>query len=497
MSKQWWSLSRLIGPVIAALAIGIALDDAAGCNVEHPAELLEHSASALEVPHGVTVKGRQLELDGKPFQVRGVNYSPIPIGGSIDGYRAEANKLLGDGGDVFANPYYENIWKADLVKMKDMGVNTIRVYAMHPWEPQVGPEMHRSHKAFLDLAQANGIHVIAAFPISNSVFRYKLATTAPTDGSWFLRDGANIWVADETRKEDGWKFNGAQTAAQRQRTDLEAYEALAHELGEHPAVFGFVIGNEINTPQNVANPKFWAYINHVAERLHAPAPQKLTTMTMFDDSMQTLRAVQKNGYDVSHIDFWGINSYRGRLGDANEGFNDLFSTYAQASTKPFVVTEFGAPHTTRKEIVAGMNVPTPRTDDAAAQGKKLHELCEHGVLIELPARAKLAADYVESHWKDIDNNKNIAAGGIVFEWQDEYVKAGTREHLTGLSDVWSQSNSPGASAAFPGGCRDEEGFGLNAVTLKRGRDNWNGPKLQLDPRMSRAAFDRLKTLWTR
>ena len=65
----------------------------------------------------------QITLNGEPFVIKGMNYSPVPIG-----------VAPGDGlpyGDYFV-PAYANVWKPDIDKMRQAGINVIKLYAGDP-----------------------------------------------------------------------------------------------------------------------------------------------------------------------------------------------------------------------------------------------------------------------------------------------------------------------------------------------------------------------------
>ena len=483
--------------VAAVLALSTALGACSTAPDAFQRATVGHSSAALTAEaasHDVTVAGRKLMLDGAEYQVRGVDYAPIPIGADNSSFWGEGN-LEGDGGDSFGNPKYEAQLAADIAKMRDMGVNTIRVYAMHPWDAQKGPSAMRSHKKFLDMLWNDGDHPIrayVAFPVSPGIFRYKQVAAPPTDGSWSVTTPqGDTFVADETRKEPGWKFNGDQTAPERRATDLAAYRALAEEVGEHPAVLGFVLSNELNLAQNKANPAFWAYMNELGGAIKTIAPRKHTIIALIDDSMESLRIVASKGYDISNIDVIGVNSYRGRLdakADTNN-FDTLFDDFAAVSDKPLVMTEFGAPATTRAQILSSVGVPVAPGSNPILVGAG-----PEGPPVEMPERARAQADYIEGHWKHIDARRDVVSGGLVFEWQDEYFKAGAHaNHIE--TDVWTQSPSKASSEAFPGGCWDEEGFGIHGVKNTRGGKYFPSGSFT-DGRTPRAAFDRLKVLWT-
>ncbi|ADI39293.1 putative uncharacterized protein [Waddlia chondrophila 2032/99] len=70
-------------------------------------------------------------------------------------------------------------------------------------------------------------------------------------------------------------------------------------------------------------------------------------------------------------------------------------------------------------------------------------------MTELPDNGTLTALYIEGHWEDIVKHHPIAAGGIVFEWQDEYWKAGNKHQ---------QTPSKAVNIDFPGGCWTKKGL---------------------------------------
>ena len=362
---------------------------------------------------GYTVQGRQILFNGNPYVAQGVCYSPLPIGANF-GWPP-----IGD----FFTPFWHAIWERDLPRMKAIGINAIRLYSTTPWADPINPSSAaNSHIAFLDACQAHGISVWAAYPIDSGAYGNN------TPG---YKDILNQGVA-----------------------------AIATEMANHPAVVGFIIGNELNSAATRSDPNWWAWLDGLAATAKTNAPNKLTMMALVDDSMITVQAAHTYGNGAPHFDVFGINSYRGT---ETSGFDVLFSSYASADSRPLLITEWGCPASGR---------------DAS------------GKIIELPNRAQAQANYLRSHWLDISNNLSTCSGGYIFEWQDEWWKNGDPV-------VHDPAVPTGANPAFPGGWDDEEWFGLHAVALNNrpaSEPNYNNGQ-NPDLLTSRAAVDTLKALW--
>jgi len=459
--------------------------------------------------------GRQLviTLDGQSevITVKGVAYSPIAIGASFD----DSNI-----GDIFFNngddAFWEPIWQRDLEKIREMGANTIRLYSMWPWDPfwqgsgtfspvppPPGSEHFRDHTKFLDMVlQQNPddplVCAFVAYPVRSEIFDYCSCVDSACGCS--SADPSEIVMTNSGAE---FRRTGNTTV---QDQDRVAYTTLAEQLKDNDTVWGFVIGNELNNDIRRSDPEYWNYIDSVAADIKQIAPLKETMVTLLDDSMISIPLAKNIGpsmcavvdpdgtitvgsepctadtdctspnsicEEMPNIDIWGINSFRGTQ---TEGFDRLFGDYQNASRKPFIVTEFG---------------PAASTRDS--------ESCASGNAVELPDNALAQADYLEVHWNDIRRTtinpafgetsppSEVTSGGIVFEWTDEWWKAGT----PGIHNGGTNAN-----LAFPGGCADEEWFGINSVILKRNSpSDFPFPFVadELDPR---DAFERIKNIWT-
>lgn len=364
-----------------------------------------------------TVSGRQILQNGEPYFMRGVCYSPLPIGANF-GWPP-----IGD----FFTPFWSGIWRRDLPMMKAMGINSIRLYSTTPYIDPVNPSSGlNSHIEFLDMCQQYGVSVWASYPIDKGIFQS------------IHRGDANL-----------------------ERIIQQGVEDTAKEMADHPAVIGFIIGNELNNGTDRDMPEWWAWLDRLGAASRQKAPDKLTMISLVDDSMFTVRAAHRKGRGVPNIDVMGINSYRGRI---DIGFDNLFDTFAEADKRPLLLTEWGCPASTRNAS---------------------------GQIMQLPGRAQGQADYLRSHWLDIRAHTRICSGGYVFAWSDEWWKDGApAEHNAGPATA--------RNPAYPGGWGDEEWFGIHSVAVN-GRPPAdpvvNGVHIP-DILTPRAAADTLRELWT-
>src|SRR5215831_19465024 len=153
-----------------------------------------HATSAV-----VTADGFQIKLNGQPFVIKGMNYSPVPIGA--------APRYI-PYGDYFI-PYYANVWKPDVDNMRAAGINVIKLYAGNPALNAGAPGTAGNWKAFLDYCWNGGNK-----PVYVVMFSY-------TQGGVIVQGGTG--------------FNDY----------IRQYGELVKSTVKHPAVFGYLVGNEI------------------------------------------------------------------------------------------------------------------------------------------------------------------------------------------------------------------------------------------------------------
>jgi hypothetical protein len=98
----------------------------------------------------VTTNGFDLFVNGTRMVIKGINYSPVPIG-----------VMPGDPpyGDYFV-PAYSNVWTPDIQNMRAAGVNAIKLYAGNPGLNAGAPGSAGNWKQFLDACYNGGSNPI-------------------------------------------------------------------------------------------------------------------------------------------------------------------------------------------------------------------------------------------------------------------------------------------------------------------------------------------------
>jgi hypothetical protein len=233
----------------------------------------------------VAVVGRHIFLDGKPFTMKGVGYSPVPIG--ID---PETSPPYGD----YFTSEYGAIHSRDIPILRRMGANTIRLWG---WNNTA------DHTDFLDKTYNGGddpIYVVVTFWMGPSVY-------------------PDISSA-EARAEIKSAFRNM---------------VAAHK--NHPAVLMWSIGNELNAPWNYGNhlSDLISLINEMASEAHmeeGAACHPVTSPLADIDLIGTIAAYDSS---LNQMDLWSVQVYRG------QSFGSLFSDYQNVSTKPLAILEYG------------------------------------------------------------------------------------------------------------------------------------------------------------
>ena len=201
-------------------------------------------------------------------------------------------------------------------------------------------------------------------------------------------------------------------------------EAQVAALKDHPGLLMYSLGNEWNynglyasrSPAEAA-----AAVRTASEAIRTVDPH-CPIATIYGE-VPTAALVES----LPCIDVWGLNVYR------SDTFGDLFGAWEGISTKPLFLGEFGAD--------AFNALPEVNAYDPGSQAEATERLGT-----EINSNSVLYSQ------------TGVASGGFVFEWADEYWKAG---------DNWAQDTggvAPGGGP-FPDSTFNEEYWGL--VTIDR------------------------------
>jgi endo-1,4-beta-mannosidase len=163
---------------------------------------------------------------------------------------------------------------------------------------------------------------------------------------------------------------------------INGFADMVNQFKNHPAIFAWVFGNELNSwTQN--HDGLWNMINiakitahNVEGGLYHPFTTAVADMTNIGDYIKS--------YDYA-VDFWALQVYRGN------SFKDLFDVFAERSSKPMIISEFG---------IDAWNANT-NSEDQASQ-----------------------AQWLSSLYGEILARKDVCSGGVVFSFADEWWKSG-------------------------------------------------------------------------
>jgi len=369
-----------------------------------------------------TVSGRFILLNGNKFYVKGMVYSPTPIGNglsdppSLDDPLRDANSA---------------IWGRDLPLMRAIGVNVIHVYNVvpPPYDKDTGPI-----SSWLNAAWNKGKKPV-----------YVLLTVN-FDGSKLLDENAVRALSDQ-------------------------YRDLANKYAAYPAVMGVVISNEIIKDRWWNNATWWKNFNRVADGARsgfakAGYPNKIVTTSNDDAVVQVggvdhLADIYYGEMNGAKVDVWGDNPYRGRALDG------LFDQIKLDTKKPVLLTEYGAPASYHPDWANTYSY----AHDLHGIGRCIPPTGPDGPVNRAAAELPTSGNPGMSGIVDLVTNNNkllyagysadgVVSGGFYFEWTDEWWKADANNPDYRSKHV----GDPVFTAHFPGCAYDHAWFGLNAIS---------------------------------
>ncbi len=247
----------------------------------------------------------QLMVGGKPYIIKGITYAPTKVGQSPDEGTVTSwmeddfnNNKRPDGPyDAFvdANP---DVPIGDFKLMKDMGVNTIRLYH-HP--EKLNKEVLR------DLYNTYGIRVIMGDFL----------------GKYALGSGAQ-W-------NPGTDYNNEE----HKKNMIESVKKMVNEHKDEPYILFWVLGNEnvygYACNANTEPDAFFKFANEVAKVIKSIDPDHPVAICSGD-----ILYLDKFGKNSPDIDIFGANSYRG-----DYGFGRFWKGVKEEAGIPAFITEYG------------------------------------------------------------------------------------------------------------------------------------------------------------
>lgn len=311
----------------------------------------------------------QLIVERKPYIVKGVCYSPIPIGQNHE-Y------------DWWSDP--NKPWITDGKLMKEMGINTVRIY-----QPGVNPDDVK--KVIRDLYELYGIRTIL--------------------GHWL-----GFW-------EYPCPFYGDKDF--QDKVKKEVLDMVANYKDE-PGILLWILGNENNysclglvnrwsteeidkepdpQKQKAMRAKiYYSYVNDLAKEIHKIDQNH--PVALGNGELIGLESANEFCQDV---DLVACIIYRGKT------FGNLFKSLKATFDKPILLSEFGA-------------------DVYDAYLEKEDQ--------------NMQAFFLESQWRQIYENlaknkegQGNCLGGVMFEWTDEWWKFNESSQTNNNTEGWQAHNT--------------------------------------------------------
>ncbi|MBL8013386.1 MAG: tetratricopeptide repeat protein [Candidatus Omnitrophica bacterium] len=256
----------------------------------------------------------QMTVDGKPYVIHGITYAPTKVGqtpdkGTVSNWMTDdfnKNGLIDGPYESWVDKNLNNVQDSDepvvgdFQLMKEMGVNTLRVYHQ-PLEPD--------KKILQELYEKFGIRVI----MGDFVGKYTLGSGA----AW----------ADGTDYEN----------PEHRKHMMESVTKMVMDHKDEPYLLLWLLGNENNygvaSNADKKPEAYYKFINEVALMIKKLDPDHPVALCNGDTLFLDIFA--KNSPDV---DIYAANVYRG-----DYGFGSFWDQLHDATDKPAFITEYGAP----------------------------------------------------------------------------------------------------------------------------------------------------------
>jgi hypothetical protein len=267
------------------------------------------------------------------LEIRGMGYAPAPIG---------ATYKLPPYGDWYTEKY-KHLWSVDIPRMADIGINFIRIWN---WKLFDAP----SHLAFLDLLYENKMYTMIPFEM-------------------LVPDGLGDVTFRTLALEDTRK------------SAVRQFMVFVKEVASHPAVLGFLIGNELDAADKYGNQLelYFSLINDMIAELRAyeqtlegyeacRAKNNCRHMVSAPFRANNFKDLYTNFF-WSQMDFWSFQPYdsdyyvKKALDDYATFAADANGTMVK-SLKPLLISERGTASVSAKGTGATFNVSNDEANQA-------------------------------------------------------------------------------------------------------------------------------------
>ncbi len=305
----------------------------------------------------------QLLVNDKPYLIKGITYSPTPVGQSPD------KGTLRNWMDIEPNPAF-TAWMdknknnkqdpnepsvGDFAMMKEMGLNTLRIYH----QPM------KLNKEFLrKMYEEYGFRVLMGDYL----------------GKYAIGSGAT------------WSEGTDYGNPVHQQKMMESVKEMVMEFKDEPYILMWLLGNENNygvaSNADKKPDEYFKFLNEVALMIKSIDPNHPVAVCNGDTLF-----LDKFGKDAPDVDAYGANVYRG-----DYGFGSFWQQVAEASDKPTFITEYGAP------AYSGAGLTPKEAQDAQAEYHK--------------------GNWLDIYYNSagFSEGQGNAIGGFTFEWVDEWWK---------------------------------------------------------------------------
>lgn len=197
----------------------------------------------------VRIENYQLFVNGEPFVIKGVSYSPTPVGQSIvAGY------------NWWSDP---NTYQTDFPMIREMGANTIRTY-----------DATKATKEAMDAASQNNLYIIMNYWVD--------------------------WYADLSDPET-------------RQTMIDEFVEMVHKWRDHPAVLMWEFGCEVNMFYPGDKEDWYSLLREAAQAAHEEEGKNFHPVITAEAEILHLGRQEYLSDDASleALDAWGITIYRG------------------------------------------------------------------------------------------------------------------------------------------------------------------------------------------